>query len=219
MCGRFVQVAFDPPAYPKIKGADWFAELPPLYNLAPTQRAGLVFDDDGLTAGRFRWGLLPFWAKDAKLAYTTINARIESVAEKPAFRDAFKRRRCLIPMAGYYEWTQLTPKLKQPWFIRDANDATMWAAGLWEAPHKLLGEDAPATFTIITRDAFGRPADFHDRMPVILPVESAEEWLHASTDDAMAMLLAASPTLKAHKVAREVGNVKNQGPQLIEEVA
>lgn len=218
MCGRFVQVNFKPPGQPKIRNANIFDELPARYNMAPTQLAGVVLDDGGgLIADRLRWGLLPFWATEAKQAYSTINARIEGVATKPTYRVAFKRRRCLIPMRGYYEWTEIAPKVKQPWFISGAEE-TIWAAGLWEAPHKLLGDEAPATFTIITRDAFGRPADIHDRMPVLLPLEQASEWIGAAPDDAMAMLLAADPQLQVYKVGREVGNVKNEGPQLIEPV-
>lgn len=220
MCGRFVQVSFKPPGTPKIKGANIFAELPERYNFAPTQLAGAVLDyGEGLVADRLRWGLLPFWAKEQRIAYSTINARIESVAEKPAFREAYKRgRRCLIPMKGYYEWTG-EPKSKRAWFISDTEGETLWAAGLWEPPHKLLGEEAPPTFTIITRDSFGAPAEIHDRMPVMLRLSQAEEWTQSSPDDAMAMMLAADPELEVYEVGAAVGNVKNQGPQLIEPLA
>lgn len=217
MCGRFVQVSFKPPGVPKIKGADIFAELPDRYNFAPTQMGAAVLDyGEGLVADRLRWGLLPFWAKDQKLAYSTINARVESVDTKPAFREAFKRnRRLLVPMRGYYEWTG-EPKSKRAWFIQAQDGDTLWAAGLWEPPHKALGDDAPPTFTIITRDAFGAPSDIHDRMPVILQLAQVSEWIATSADDAMAMLLSADPALKVYEVGAAVGNVKNQGPQLME---
>lgn len=131
MCGRIVQTPIRDAAslgFPQLVGD--LLSMPASYNLAPTQRATVLLDrGDGLQVQRLAWGLLPFWAKAKSLQGSTINARIETVATKPAFRTAFKARRCLIPMAGYYEWS-VNPddKKKDPWFIHAAKP--LWAAGL-----------------------------------------------------------------------------------------
>lgn len=133
MCGRFVQlpvIDFGQPGLADL--APGLAEIQPSYNLAPTQRASVILDrGEGRQVTRLAWGLLPFWAKAKGLQGSTINARIETVATKPAFRSAFKKRRCVIPMAGYYEWS-VNPEdgKKDPWFIHAAGP--LLAAGLWE---------------------------------------------------------------------------------------
>jgi putative SOS response-associated peptidase YedK len=138
---------------------------------------------DGLQARRLAWGLLPFWAKAKGLPSSTINARMETVATKPAFRSAFKAGRCLIPMAGYYEWS-VSPAdgQKDPWFTHAATP--LRAAGLWEDSSKLLGEDNVGTVTVITGDSSGISADIHDRMPISLAPCQAEEWMSANADGA-----------------------------------
>jgi len=222
MCGRYAQLAKENPNLPQTwrELRDLMILLPPRYNLAPTQLSGVIYDPGpGVTLERLRWGLLPGWAKDVKLGYSTINARIETVATKPAFRSAFKSRRCIIPMAGYYEWT-VNPGdgKKDPWYIYP--EGMLWAAGLWEPPHRLLGEGAPATFTIITGGSSGVSADIHDRMPVTIAPDLMEDWLTASPDDAMKFLLASEPPpMKAHRVSRRVNTPKNDDPELLEPVA
>jgi putative SOS response-associated peptidase YedK len=163
-----------------------------------------------------RWGLLPPWAKDTKLAYSTINARLESVAEKPAFRSAWKQRRALIPSSGYYEWMKLDAKTKQPYFIHLDGAPVMFYAGLWErrtddAGHELL------TYSVITRAADQTVETIHDRMPLILPPTMFADWLHGTPDDAMAIAQSVAPApLVFHKVDRAVGNVRNNGPRLVD---
>lgn len=221
MCGRFVQTPI------RAKGSFAFPELvgdllamPSSYNLAPTQRASVLLDrGTGLQLTRMSWGLLPFWAKAKSLQGSTINARIETVATKNAFRSAFKKHRCLIPMAGYYEWS-VSPEdgKKDPWFIHAAEP--LWAAGLWEDKSPLLDDENLGTFTIITGDSSGVSADIHDRMPVWLSLDQVEEWISAEPEAAMAMLLASEPPpMEAYRVSRAVNTPRNNSEDLLQQVA
>ena len=219
MCGRFAQL----PVQLRLRMSADLRELeglPARYNMAPTQLAGVVHDSpDGLTAQRLRWGLLPFWAKDKKLGYTTINARVETVAIKPAFRAAFKDRRALIPMAGYYEWTETTPKVKQPWYVHRPDGEPLWAAGLWEPRHKAQDEAESGSFTVITTTAHDQAGQIHDRMPVFLPLDAAEAWMRETPDNAQAMLDSFTvPPIAIYAVSRMVNNVRNEDPRLIEPI-
>lgn len=191
----------------------------PNYNRAPTQEGWTIVQAEaGGIALPMRWGLLPAWASDTRLAYRTINARLESVAEKPAFRGAWQRRRCLVPSSGYYEWMQLDAKTKQPFFIHLGDAPVMFLAGLWEARPDGAGGEL-LTYSIITRDADQSVATIHDRMPLVLPAAVFEDWLHGSPDDAMAIAQSVPPApLVFHPVDRAVGNVRNTGPQLCEPV-
>lgn len=194
------------------------AEPPePTWNRAPTQRGwAIVASDAGGEVLPMRWGLLPPWAKDTKLAYSTINARLESVADRPAFRGAWQHRRALIPSSGYYEWMQLDAKTKQPYYVHLPDAPVMFYAGLWERRTDAAGAEL-LTYSIITRDADQTVETIHDRMPLILPPGVFADWLHGSADAAMAIAHAVpSAPLVHYPVGREVGNVRNNGPQLIE---
>ena len=192
-------------------------ELAESFNLAPTQRASVILDcGTGRQLTRLAWGLLPFWAKAKGLQGSTINARIETVASKPAFRSAFKKRRCVVPMAGYYEWS-VSPEdgKKDPWFIHAAGP--LLAAGLWEDTSPLLPEGNLGTFTVITGDSSGVSADIHDRMPLWIPPAQVDDWLATGPDDAMAMLLASEPpAMEAYRVSRAVNTPRNNSPLLIQ---
>lgn len=190
-------------------------ELAPAYNFAPTQRSPvIVAGEGGAQALPMAWGLLPAWAKDTKLAYSTINARLESVAEKPAFRGAWKQRRALVPLSGYYEWPVIEGK-KRPHYIRHASAPVLMAGGLWERRPDGQGGEL-LTFSIVTKDADPIIAPVHDRMPLFLPAEVHRDWLAGSAEDAMAIAHAApEPELVYHEVAPAVGNVRNQGSELI----
>lgn len=220
MCGRFVQTPIRDAAslgFPRLVGD--LLSIPASYNLAPTQLGSVVLNrGDGLQVQRLAWGLLPFWATTKSLQGSTINARIETVATKPAFRSAFKSRRCLIPMAGYYEWSvNAEDGKKDPWFIHATTP--LWAAGLWEDASKLLADDNLGTFTIITGDSSGVSADIHDRMPVWLAPGQAEEWMKADADGAMAMLLASDPpAMEAYRVSRAVNTPRNNSEALLDPV-
>lgn len=230
MCGRFsqlpihlqasiVQAMHEAGQHPEL--LEDLAEMRPRYNLAPSQRADVIVDTaDGLRLDHLRWGLLPFWAKDAKVGYTTINDRVETVATKPAFRSAFKERRALVPMAGYFEWTEPRPKHKQPWFVHRPDGEPLWAAGLWEPRHKLQGQEERGTFiTVITTTARDAAGDVHDRMPVFLPLGMAEAWLRETPEQAQAMLDGFEvPPVAVYPVSRRVNAPKDDDPALIEPI-
>lgn len=197
------------------------ADPTPNYNRAPTQRGQvIVAGEDGGGEGReMRWGLVPFWSKDGKIGYTTINARVETAATKPAFREAWKRRRCLVPSSGYFEWQLLADgKTKQPFFIRNAQAPIVMFAGLWE---RWKGPDGELeTYSIVTRESAGPVSPIHDRMPLVLPPELLQGWVHGSVDDAAAIAHAAPvPEFDFYPVSRAVGNVRNTGEQLIAPLA
>jgi len=221
MCGRFVQKpVFKAEQLGLPDLAQDLFEIPESFNLAPTQRASVILDrGTGRQVTRLSWGLLPFWAKAKSLQGSTINARIETVATKPAFRSAFKKRRCIVPMAGYYEWS-VSPEdgKKDPWFIHATGP--LFAAGLWEETSSLLPDGNLGTFTVITGDSSGVSADIHDRMPVWIKPAQVDDWLAAGPDDAMAMLLASEPpAMEAYRVSRAVNTPRNNVADLLQPVA
>jgi putative SOS response-associated peptidase YedK len=186
MCGRFnVKTNANEFAtlFDKIKFQD---ELPePNFNIAPTDVAAVVaFQDGERISSNHRWGLIPSWAKDIKFGYKTINARSETADTKPSFRSAFKKRRCLIPASGYYEWKKLDAKTKQPFNIQMQSDNLFAMAGLWESWTNPTDQQRINSFTILTTDSNELTADVHDRMPVILDPTDFEVWLDPEFSDA-----------------------------------
>jgi putative SOS response-associated peptidase YedK len=167
-----------------------------------------------------RWGLLPFWAKDLKSGASMINARIETVATKPAYRAAFKTRRCVLPMAGYYEW-QDTPRGKQPYLItlRDGG-SDLFAAGLWEPRHALQPENEDGSCTIITTTGVDAAGGIHDRMPVFVPPELIDRWMHATPEEAMALLVAIpTPDLALRPVTRRMSSYRFEDASILDPIA
>lgn len=218
MCGRDTFIA----SWAQVQAAarPLAVEMPsepatPTYNRAPTQRGWTVVPAaDGGRVLSMRWGLLPPWAKDAKLAYSTINARLDGVETKPAFRAAWKQRRCLVPSTGYYEWKP-EGSGKQPYFIHPDDAPVMFFGGLFEARSDGAGGEL-LTYSIITREADPAVADVHDRMPLILPADAFHDWLHAPPARAMELALAApEAAVTWHAVDRAVGNVRNDRPDLV----
>ena len=189
------------------------------YNRAPTQRGwAIVPTGDGGRVLPMRWGLLPPWAKDTRLAYSTINARLDGVATRPAFRAAWKARRCLVPSSGYYEWQPVAGG-KQPYFIRPVDAPVMFFGGLYEARPDGAGGEL-LTYSIVTRDADSAVAAIHDRMPLVLPADVLHDWLHAGPDAAMSIAMSVPQApIEAYPVDRAVGNVRNDRPALIERIA
>ena len=187
MCGRFT---LRTPAH-RLAEAFGVRELPnlrPRYNIAPSQDVVAIRRAaEGRELALLRWGLIPFWAKDAAIGNRMINARAETVAEKPAFRAAFRRRRCLIAADGFYEWRKTDGGAKQPYYIRLADDAPFAFAGLWErwAPPD---DDAVESCTLITTAANDLLKPIHDRMPVILAPSDHDAWLDAEAPSAEALL-------------------------------
>ena len=170
-------------------------------------------------AGWFRWGLIPHWAQDEQIGYKLINARSETVAEKPAFRDAFRRRRCLIPADGFYEWKKEGTR-KQPYRI---HTGSLFAfAGLWEKWQPAGEERVVYSCTILTTQANGRVAPIHDRMPVILHPSDYDRWLdpHSPPDQLRALLVPyPEESMEAYPVSDAVNRPANEGPHLIRPVA
>jgi putative SOS response-associated peptidase YedK len=192
----------------------------PRFNVAPTNNVPVILNDDGvLKLDAFRWGLIPFWAKDMKIGYNMINARAVTVTEKPAFKNAFKQRRCLIPADGFYEWKKIGTD-KQPYRILMKDERIFSMAGLWETWNAPDGEKI-FSCTIITTEPNELMVDIHDRMPLILSREDEQKWLEKeqSVEDLKAMLQPFPvEEMKAYPVSKDVGNVKNQGYELVEEV-
>ncbi|MGA8153704.1 MAG: SOS response-associated peptidase [Terriglobales bacterium] len=196
----------------------------PRWNIAPTQLVPIV-RQRSITSGRsfdlVRWGLIPSWAKDASIATKTINAMSETVAEKPAFRDAFRQRRCLIPASSFYEWQSSGPKQKQPFSIGMADESVFAFAGLWESWIDST-HDIFETCTILTTTPNAVVADVHNRMPVILRVEDYACWLDPRINNPSligACLKPFDPALmKKYPVSTRVNRPENDDPECAQEV-
>jgi putative SOS response-associated peptidase YedK len=184
MCGRFALYS-DPFTLARRFEAEALSDLRPRYNVAPSQIIPIVREEgEKRCFALARWGLIPHWAKDMKIGYSMINARAETMASKPAFRNAFKHRRCLVPADGFYEW-QVIPdsKIKQPWFIVLEDRQPMAFAGLWEKWRSPEGDDVES-YSIIVTDANELTRPIHDRMPVILAPENWGAWFETEAKDA-----------------------------------
>ncbi|MFA6162195.1 MAG: SOS response-associated peptidase [Methylobacter sp.] len=222
MCGRFALYS-DPFTLARRFEAEALPELRPRYNIAPTQNIPIVREEEGKR--RFalaRWGLIPHWAKDMKIGYHTINARAETVAEKPAFRNAYKHRRCMIPADGYFEW-QVVPdsKTKQPWFIALQDREPMAFAGLWERWRSPEGEELESCSIIVT-DANKIMRPIHDRMPVILAPEDWDAWLETDAKDAGSLQILLKPYpaegMAAWPVSTKVNSPRNDSVECMEQI-
>jgi len=233
MCGRFARKSTQQVL------ADWFGveleDMPwfaPSYNVAPQSVQPVVrLNLDRLNRGSgnrefalMRWGLVPFWAKDAKFGYSTINARAEEVAAKPAYREAFKKRRCLVPADAFYEWQRIDKKTKHPFAFALKSGDPYALAGLWDRWQPKEGA-ALETFTILTTDPNALMEPIHNRMPVILEPRDYSRWLDTGGPDSddwtrpPVDLLRPYPAEKmvAWPVSDRVGNVRNNDPELLEQ--
>jgi len=222
MCGRY---AFFSPAdaVKRIFRVENVPELQPRYNVAPTQDVPVV------RAGKegkrefalLHWGLVPFWAKDRASGNRMINARVETVAEKPAYREAFKRHRCLVLTDGWYEW-QLAKDGKQPWFIRRTDARPFAFAGLWASWMDRNDGTQLESCTIVTGNAAAAIHDIHPRMPIPLADAAWDAWLDPSEADSkklLALIQGGSPdAFEAWPVSRAVNTPTSQGPQLVDRI-
>jgi putative SOS response-associated peptidase YedK len=178
----------------------------PAFNIAPSQSAWVLIPqvNGSLKAASYRWGLVPSWSKDAFLGFNSINARIESVASKPTFRLAWRQRRCVIPVSGYFEWTG-EGAAKTPFFVYASDSPILMLGGIYE---RWCGEDGIPldSFSIVTTAATGAIASVHDRMPIILPASAMRNWLYGEAELAGARALALPPPeVSFHPVSRAVG--------------
>ena len=214
MCGRF---AFYSPseATAALFGASGSLDIKPRYNIAPTQDiAAICLDKDG---GRelksLRWGLVPSWAKDPSIGNRMINARAETVAEKPSFRAAYRKRRCLVLADGFYEW-HTESSGKTPYFISPGDGSPFAFAGLWEHWQNKDSDETLYSATLMTMAANEFMSALHHRMPIVLDPARADTWL-AGGDDTIQNAAQAALSLKAWPVGREVNNPRNEGVNLI----
>ena len=233
MCGRFVS-ASTPERIAEYFGAAFEGEtLGDNFNVAPTNDIyAVVQGPDGQPRLEvFHWGLVPVWAKDRKLGQKMINARAETLATKGAYKGAFKKYRCIIPMDGFYEWkagepggpvTKAGKPAKQPTYVRRLDGEPLAVAGLWSAwrdPAAGPDTDWLHSATVVTTSANATMAPIHDRMPVILPRSAWATWLDPDNDDLETLsgllLPAADDILRVDPVSNEVNNVRNKGPELI----
>lgn len=217
MCGRFTQRK-DPSKIAEYYGVseDYF-EASPRYNIAPSQMVQAVTSDRQIVG--LKWGLIPSWAKDAKIANNLINARAETLQEKPSFRAALAKRRCLIPADGWYEWKKESDG-KQPYFFHRCDDGLFSFAGLWEAWKSPDGETIQ-TCTIITTEPNELTDQYHHRMPVILKRSDEKHWLDSSArvPDLVQLLAPCSADeLEAYAVSRAVNAPRGDESSLIERV-
>lgn len=193
----------------------------PQFQVAPTQRAPVAFQGD--SSGEiqaFKWGLMPSWAKDIRDAAKRINARVETVIQKPSYRAAFKHRRCLVPMSAYFEWKGDKPP-KQPYLIHDPSGALLMSAGLWEVwkDPSDPAADWLRTFTVVVGPPGQISGDIHNRQPVFLPPDRWVAWLRGTPEDAEQVITnLPAAGLTYFPVSKRLNNPRNQGPELIEEV-
>ncbi len=223
MCGRFTQQRPSAELAALFEAED-LAETPgERFNLAPQQPGLVIVERDDLRRAivPYRWGLVPSWAKDARIGSRLINARAETVATTPAFRASFQKRRCIVPADGFYEWERRTPEIRQPNLIRRVDGDPMAFAGLWSIwrdPTQPDGEPV-RTFSIITTSANATLEPIHDRMPVILPTSAWEAWLAPTPADPGELLALLQPApddlLERFPVSKRVNNARNEGPDLV----
>ena len=209
MCGRFVQFN----NFESVIKIDHVAtnDLKPSYNIVPSQQVSVIINQNGkIILDKYHWGLLPFWAKDKSIGNRMINARMETIAEKPAFRAAFKKRRCLIPADGFYEWKGKAGN-KQPYYITIPSGQPFVFAGIWELWDK---EDPPyRSCAIITTAASKSVQAVHHRMPVILQPEYHEKWLDPDSIDPLSILKDGMiKDMKYHPVPKRVNKAANNDP-------
>ena len=219
MCGRFSQQR------PASELAEIFAaepladDLGARFNVAPTDEALVVVQrEDRRAITAYRWGLVPHWADSSKVGSRMFNARAETLTTSPAFRDAFRRKRCLVPVDGFYEWQRIGTR-RQPFSIARADGRPLALAGLWSGWRDPDADHVVRTFTIVTSGPNEQMAALHDRMPVIVPEDAWSLWLDPELEDPGELQGLLGPTedvqLEIRAVSPLVNNVRNEGPDLI----
>ena len=231
MCGRYAASRSPDDLVVEFEAvrAEGQPPLPADYNVAPTKDVYVVRqkkerDPEGALTGGIhrelravRWGLVPSWAKEASVGNRLLNARVESLTEKPAFRTAARSRRCLVPADGWFEWAKrLDSPAKQPYFVTPRDGSVLAFAGLWEVWGR--GDDRLYTCTVVTAPAVGALTEIHPRMPLVLPRERWADWLDPAREDVEALVDPTPPELvesfEIRPVSTAVNNVANNGPEL-----
>lgn len=219
MCGRFSLTTGEATLNERFRLSGGIEPYVARYNCAPTQNLAVIINEEPRCLRFFRWGLIPFWAKDEKIGSKLINARAEGIDEKPSYRNAFRMRRCLIPADGFYEWKNESGKT--PYRITLKNNIPFAMAGIWETWKNSDGISVH-TFSIITTQANELMRPIHERMPVILPTELEDRWLTGqirikSDEEKLKSLLVPFPSdqMQAFKVSKLVNSPANDNPALI----
>ena len=234
MCGRFTITTAPERWVDLLQVSDWPDGFTSRFNIAPTQNIACVTEAKGRrSAQMMKWGLVPSWAKDVKIGVRMINARSETAAEKPSFRTALKKRRCLIPADGFFEWEKIDSKTKQPWLIHYRDHTPFAFAALWESwvppmPDIATSNIATTSITtvapvfscsILTTQSNSEMAEIHDRMPVVIQPQQYSAWLSSSASPGQVQQLmnpVADGSWNRFRVNRLVGNVKNDVPECIQ---
>lgn len=222
MCGRSSLTKIEKEIEARFHATFYTEELErynplPNYNVAPTQMVPVVTGDDPLHLQIFRWGLIPFWAKDKGIGAKMINARIETLMEKPAFKNHLATRRCIVPMDGFYEW-KTDGKIKTPFRIVTTDQDIFSAAGLWDIWHVPETGEIIRSFTVITTPPNRMMEKIHDRMPAILLPENEKLWLDTELkpDEAVQLIIPyPAECMNAYEVSAKVNNVRANDPSLI----
>jgi putative SOS response-associated peptidase YedK len=217
MCGRFTLKSPERVKFDNVVNSIDLDDLAPRYNIAPSQNVLAVVERDSLRELKYlQWGLIPFWSKEAK---AFINARVETIDEKPTFSESFQRRRCLIPADGFYEWERVNKKISQPYYFRMKNGTPFAFAGIWDR-WKSDG-NAIISCAIITTTANELLSTIHHRMPVILPPETHALWLNEesrSLDLKDLLMPFPASEMTSHAVSRDVNDTKTDDEHLLQEV-
>jgi putative SOS response-associated peptidase YedK len=220
MCGRYASATPADRIHRLFRTVNSTPNIQPTWNMAPSRDAPVVRlhpETKQRHLGLLRWGLVPHWVKDLKSNRQPINARAETLATTPMFRDAFARRRCLVPADAFYEW-QVTEGAKLPWAIARADNETMVFAGLWEGWRGPEG-DVVRSFTIVTTSANATLRPLHERMPVVLEPDAWPLWLGEVEGDTASVLRPSTTVFRTWRVTNAVNNVRNDRPELLEPLA
>ncbi len=214
MCGRFSLTTDEAVLNERFRLAGGIEPYVARYNCAPTQNLAVIIAEEPLRLRFFRWGLIPFWAKDEKTGHKMINARAEGIDDKPSYKHAFRQRRCLVPADGFYEWKNKNGKT--PYRITLKNNLPFAMAGIWEAWKSPEGKII-YTFSIITTTANVLMQGIHDRMPVILSPETEETWLKSSHPGELRELLRPYDTeqMQAYEISKLVNSPANESPAIL----
>lgn len=214
MCGRFSLTTDEAILNERFRLSGGVEPYVARYNCAPTQNLAVITNEEPRRLSFFRWGLIPFWAKDEKIGNKMINARAESVEEKPSYRNAFRQRRCLVPADGFYEWKNEAGKIPFRITLKDQQPFAM--AGIWESWKNSEGKMI-RSFSIITTTANELMKSIHDRMPVILPPEFEETWLNNNDPREIRELLQPfePEKMQAYEISKLVNSPRNDNPAVV----